>query len=126
MKIKTVVWPILTILVLVFGFGHTGTASVTATGTFSATKKCQAYQSKNNRTNPGDIRLETGKSYPVLELNVPSGTTWYRLGIEGATPQERWVYFECGTAEVTGQGEPPQTGGQTGGGSDIPCDIAGQ
>jgi len=94
------------------GFSASAIAGVSATGEFIATKGCQAYQSIKRRTNPGEVLLETGRSYPVIELNVSPGTTWYRLRIENADPAERWVYFECGTAEVvaaedssTGTGE---------------------
>ncbi len=71
-------------------------ASVNATGEFTASKSCQAYQSIRKKTNPGDIQLQIGQAYAIQQLNVPTEATWLRIQIEGAEPTERWVYFECG------------------------------
>ncbi len=87
------------------GFNTFAVAGISATGEFTATKGCQAYQSIKRRTNPGEVRLEVGRSYPVIELNVSPGTTWYRVRIDSAEPAERWTYFDCGTADVAGTGE---------------------
>lgn len=95
-------------------------AGVAATGEFTASQSCQAYQSIRKKTNPGNVTLEVGRSYPILELNVPDGTTWYLVNVDEATPQRRWVYFECGTADVTSRKE-PSPGGKTGN-----CNTAGQ
>lgn len=75
---------------MLFGLNTPSIAGVSATGEFTATKGCQAYQSIKRKTNPGDMQLEIGQSYPVIELNVSPGTTWYRLRIDNATPVERW------------------------------------
>ena len=96
---------LLTTVWLLFGFNALTLASVPATGEFTSTKTCQAYQSIRRKTNPGGIRIEVGKSYPIMELNVSPGTTWYRLRIKNASPAERWVYFECGNVKATGQGD---------------------
>ncbi len=82
------------------GLNTSSMAGVSATGEFTATKGCQAYQSIKRKTNPGEVRLEVGQSYPVIELNVSPGTTWYRIRIDNADPAERWTYFDCGTADV--------------------------
>lgn len=114
-------------LCLLFAVNLTSYAAVPATGEFTATKKCQAYQSMRRKTNPGDIRLELGENYPIVELNRPSGTTWYRVSVEGANPQQRWTYFECGTAKVSSQGKASHGGGQSGGqGSKQSCSTAGE
>lgn len=101
---KAITGWVLTCVWLLFGFNALALASVSATGEFTSTKACQAYQSIRRKTNPGGIRIEAGRSYPIMELNVSSGTTWYRLRIRNANPKERWVYFECGNATVAGQG----------------------
>ena len=96
---------LLTTVWLLFGFNAVTLASVPASGEFISTKTCQGYQSIRRKTNPGGIRIEIGKSYPIMELNVSPGTTWYRLRIKNASPEERWVYFECGNVKATGQGD---------------------
>jgi ribonuclease T2 len=89
---------------LAFGLTAPALSSVPASGEFIAAKACQAYQSFRNKTNPGDVRLDIGGRYPIMELNSLDGPTWYRVRIDDATPQERWIYFECGSANVTSQG----------------------
>jgi ribonuclease T2 len=86
---------------LLFNLDTPSVAGVSVTGEFTATKNCQAYQSIKRKTNPGGVQLEIGQSYPVIELNVSPGTTWYRLRIDNTTPAERWAYFDCGTAEIS-------------------------
>lgn len=102
-------------------FSQDGFASVEAEGTFIAEKTCQAYVSMRKRTNPDDAVIVTGESYKILELNVPDGTTWYRVEVPGASPTQRWVYFECGKANVTSSGTGPGHG-STG---KKPCNTAG-
>ena len=89
------------LLVILQGLFQPANAGVSASGEFIASKSCQAYQSMRKKTNPDATTLSTGKSYPIIELNVPDGTTWFRIKIDGAEPQARWVYFECGHAYVT-------------------------
>lgn len=125
MKIKTVYVQILAIFSLVFSFGQNSYASVPATGEFTATKECQAYQSMRRKTNPGDMLLEIGQSYVILERNVPSSATWYRLRVEEANPPERWVYFECGIIGTTIDGQSQQTTGERGDASNNQCFTAG-
>jgi ribonuclease T2 len=100
-------------------------ASVSASGTFTATKSCQAYQSMRKRTNPDGAVLTAGENYTVIEANVPNDTTWYRVEVGGAQPRERWVYFECGDANVSisSGGSASQHGGSSARGT---CDIAGE
>jgi ribonuclease T2 len=119
---KILVW-LMTSVWLVFGLITPAPASVQVTGEFTATETCQAYQSIRSRTNPGGMQLEIGNSYPIIELNVSPGTTWYRLRIDGANPAERWAYFECGTAKVTSWGRPSSGGGGHGAGAE--CKTAG-
>lgn len=117
---------IIAIIGLVFGINPTIYASVPATGEFMASKECPAYQSMRRQTNPGNIQLEIGRSYPILELNVPSGTTWYRLQVDEANPQKRWAHFECGTANITSQRQLSQGKHGAQSSNTTKCNIAGQ
>lgn len=117
---------LLAFALLTFGLTVPAFSSVSASGEFTATKSCQAYQSFRKKTNPGNVQLEVGKSYSILELNVPDGTTWYRVRIDDATPQERWTYFECGDANVTSQGNSSSHGGGGSSGGSGACNTAGQ
>jgi len=122
MNIKVGFGSTIVIACLLLGVATTARASVPVTGEFTASKACQAYQSMPRKTNPGKIHLEIGRTYPVFELNVPSGTTWFRLRIEGARPQERWVYFQCGDASVNGRDD---FGNQEENGDKTPCQTPG-
>ena len=75
-------------------------ASAPASGTITATQSCDAYASKNKRTNPGDIKLVINQQYSVFEVNKASNPTWYRVRVANAKPAERWVNEHCGTIDV--------------------------
>ena len=84
-------------------------ADVAMTGTFTATQTCPAYQSFRRSTNPGDVKVEPNKAYPVLARNKPDATH-YRIVVEGAQPAERWVGLSCGHVDATAVGtSPPPT-----------------
>ena len=107
-------------------------ASVPVHGDLTATDACEAFQSYRKGTNPGDVRLEVGKIYPIFELNVRDDALWMRLRVEGASPIERWVSIDCGVATIisggSSGGSGVTTGGNTGGntgGSGDPCGTAG-
>jgi ribonuclease T2 len=70
-------------------------ADILADGTFAASRTCPAFLSFRKSTNPGDVSVEAGKSYPVIAQNAVIATH-YRLRVEGATPPERWVSTDCG------------------------------
>jgi ribonuclease T2 len=85
-------------LAVLFASGLTAPAQadILADGTFAATKTCPAFLSFRKSTNPGDVNVEPGKSYPVISQNA-AAPTHYRLRVEGASPPERWVSTDCGT-----------------------------
>ncbi len=94
-------------------------ASAPAKGTIKATQACEAYVSKNKRTNPGQTKLTVDEAYEVFEVNRPTNPSWYRIRVDGASPPERWVAKHCGTGDV-----------QIGGGTKsrkktTPCHTAG-
>ncbi len=64
------------------------------TACFEANVSCPAFQSYRKKTNPGNIRLETGKRYQVIEINNKKKR--YRLHIEGIKKSARWVNGRCG------------------------------
>jgi ribonuclease T2 len=75
---------------------HGSSADVTLNGSFLATKECPAFQSFRKGTNPGEVKVEAGHSYPLLAKNAPNATH-YRVRIESAAPPERWISADCGT-----------------------------
>ena len=79
-------------------------ASTRASGTFSATQSCEAYVSKNKRTNPDGIRLRINQIYSIVEVNKASRPDWFRVRIDDANPAERWVAGSCGQVDVRLEG----------------------
>lgn len=75
-------------------------ASVPANGTLLATQSCEAYISKNKRTNPDHTKLRINQDYAVIEVNKANNPSWYRLNIPNAVPRERWVADGCGVTDV--------------------------
>ncbi len=78
-------------------------ASQQASGILTAEKACPAYQSMRRRTNPGDVRLEVGKQYPVFEINPRQEGIWHRIRVAEANPIERWVAPGCGLVVLNPQ-----------------------
>ncbi|MCE9597769.1 MAG: ribonuclease T [Spirochaetia bacterium] len=76
----------------------TQTSGVPESGSpeFHAKKACPAFQSKNKKTNPGNIETNAGKSYEFVAFNRQSNPDWVQVRIPGATPAERWVEIACG------------------------------
>jgi ribonuclease T2 len=99
-------------------------ASAPATGTVTATQACEAYVSKNKRTNPDQSKLIVDKKYSVFEVNKASNPDWFRVRIDGANPPERWVAKHCGTIDVQ-VGNGGGSGGGGGGGSGNTCHTPG-
>ena len=93
-------------------------ASAPATGSITATQACDAYVSKNKRTNPGRVKLVIEQSYTVLEVNRPTNPSWYRIRVQGASPAERWVARACARGDV-------HIGGGTHGEQTRTCNTAG-
>lgn len=91
-------------------------ASVPVSGTLTAEHACQAFVSKNKKTNPNHQLLRIGTSYTLLEANKADDPQWYRIRIEGAAPKERWVHKFCGTLLLAGGGSNDGGGSDDGGG----------
>lgn len=74
-------------------------------GNFTARQACPALQSIRKQTNPGDISLEPGHSYRLIAKNK-SDATHYRVVVDNADPQQRWVPIDCGTVGNADAGAP--------------------
>jgi ribonuclease T2 len=66
---------------------------------FVATQTCEAYVSKNKRTNPDNYRLSVTGSYDIAERTGTGDTAWYRVRVANAKPDLRWVANTCGNLE---------------------------
>ena len=65
-------------------------------GWFVALDSCEAYLSKNKRTNPGDIRVEDRRAYEMLAINKAGGD-FFQVRVPGAPDSSaRWVSTACG------------------------------
>lgn len=65
-------------------------------GWFIATEQCEAYQSKNALTNPGDVVLVDDVAYEMIGINKTGGD-WYQVQVDGApVTTARWVSVSCG------------------------------
>lgn len=75
-------------------FSH---SSINVNGSFTATKACPAYLSKNKKTNPDNLNTEPGQLYSLREINQPFKPKWLRISIPGAQSSKlRWVAADCG------------------------------
>lgn len=74
-------------------------------GYFIAEETCPAFQSFNNQTNPGNIMVQVGHSYRIIERNRPQDPSHYRLIVPGVSPEQRWVATGCGIRTVAEDGE---------------------
>ncbi|MDH3663731.1 MAG: ribonuclease T [Alphaproteobacteria bacterium] len=78
-------------------------------GWLIATKACEAYQSKNRLTNPGDVRIVENFAYGMIGINKLGGE-WYQIRMpEAPVTQARWVHITCGP-HVVASGPVPDPG----------------
>jgi len=84
-------------------------ASESASGSFTASRSCEAYSSFAKRSNPGGVQLKAGTAYTVREINK-TDYDWVRVEVPGAQPPLRWVQRDCGTAAL-GEQQAPRAGG---------------
>jgi len=75
-------------------------------GTFVTTDICNAYQSFNRETNPGQVVIVEGETYELVAANNRDAD-WYMIVVPGAEPARRWVAAECGEIEATTASKPP-------------------
>lgn len=79
-------------------------AQVPASGTFRATRTCEATRGING-TNPGNIRVTNGQSYEAVGFNSRQRKFIF-IKVPGATPGLRWVSVDCGTFSEGVSGTP--------------------
>jgi ribonuclease T2 len=92
-------------------------AEIALKGQFVAREACAALQSIAKATNPGDVRLEPARAYPLIAKNRPAASH-VLVEVAGATPARRWVPVTCGEHLVAADGSDggAATGGGQGGG----------
>ncbi len=102
--------PVLPLVAAVALLAGPAPAQVALPGWFIAEDVCEAYQSKNRRTNPGDVRTEIDRAYDMIGINKEGGD-YYQMRIDGApVTRDRWVHISCGVHVVraeTGMPPPP-------------------
>jgi ribonuclease T2 len=65
-------------------------------GYFIAFEACEAFQSKNQQTNPGGVLTEPFRAYEMIALNAPGGD-FFQVRVPGApVTADRWVHVGCG------------------------------
>ncbi len=72
---------------------------VELSGSFTATQACRAFQSIRKQSNPGNVRIEPGRAYPILgKIPEPqlSESTRQRLaaampGVQSGLEHHEWV-----------------------------------
>jgi len=79
-------------------------ASIKVTGTFDAVEQCQAYISKNKKTNPDQLYVHNGERYSIKEINrqIPN---WLRIELPVQNHPLRWVRASCGQYQYSSQDE---------------------
>jgi ribonuclease T2 len=69
-------------------------------GWFIAREACEAFQSKNKGTNPGEVMTEPSHAYAMIALNAPGGD-FFQVRVPGApVTEDRWVHVSCGLHAV--------------------------
>ncbi len=87
-------------LIAVLLLGGSADAFERLQGYFVAFKACQAFQSKNKMSNPGDIETKPMRAYEIIGINKIAGD-FFQIRMPGApvTP-DRWVHVGCGVHVV--------------------------
>lgn len=74
----------------------TATAQEPLPGFFIALEACQAFQSKNLMTNPGDVLTRAMQAYPMIGVNEPNGEFYLISMATAPVATARWVHVSCG------------------------------
>ncbi|MGI0485634.1 ribonuclease T2 family protein [Pantanalinema rosaneae CENA516] len=88
-------------------WAKTAYALITLDDRFVPQEACVALNSIRQGTNPGNIRLDPQKIYPVIGKNRENASH-YLVTIEGANPPNRWVSVQCGRLLGAAQSDQPQ------------------
>ncbi len=87
-------------LVMALALGDPAQAAEPLTGYFIAFETCEAFQSKNRRTNPGDIRTEPRRAYDMIAINEAGGDFFQVRIPDAPVTSARWVSKTCGIHAV--------------------------
>ena len=68
-------------------------------GRFVAEARCPALQSIKQKSNPGTVSTDPGRTYTLIGRNSDRATHYY-IEFPGAEPQRRWVAIGCGRVET--------------------------
>lgn len=86
----------LIIIAISITFTNPAFAFVKLDGYFIAEKACEAYQSKNKQTNPGNIVVQPDMAYQMLGINKEGGD-YFQVHVDDApVTDSRWVSSSCG------------------------------
>ena len=91
-----------------FSSVHTTHAQEPLEGYFIAQSPCEAYQSKNRLTNPGNIKIEVDRAYTMIGVNKTGGDFFQVVIPESPVTDRRWVRAVCGVHVVEADTNPPQ------------------
>jgi ribonuclease T2 len=69
-------------------------------GYFIAEQTCEAYQSKNRQTNPGNVLTSPRIAYDIKGINKQGGDYFQILVDDAPVTQLRWVSTSCGVHVV--------------------------
>lgn len=78
-------------------------SSISLEGYFIALESCEAFQSKNSRTNPGDTKTSVMMAYEIQGRNKPNGDYFQIVVPNAPVTQQRWVSVDCGSHVVVVQ-----------------------
>lgn len=77
-------------------------------GFFIALERCEAFQSKNQMTNPGDVRTAVMRAYEMIGINRTGGDFYQIRMPDAPVTMVRWVHVSCGLHVVdAGTAVPP-------------------
>ncbi|MEM8700996.1 MAG: hypothetical protein AAGF82_04160 [Pseudomonadota bacterium] len=97
-------------------------AFVKLEGYFIAQKTCEAFQSKNKQTNPGDITTQPRTAYVMLGINKADGDFFQVEVPDAPVTTSRWVSAACGVHVVRAD---TRTGADTGNNNGMVLDRNG-
>ena len=93
-------------LVLAMALGSPARGAEPLTGYFIAFETCDAFQSKNRRTNPGDIQTEPRRAYDMIAINEAGGDFFQVRIPDAPITSARWVSTACGIHAVPATDRP--------------------
>lgn len=65
-------------------------------GYFIAQRSCEAFQSKNKRTNPGNVTTQIDRAYEMIAINKVGGDHFQIRIADVPVTRDRWVHVACG------------------------------